>query len=291
MAMFIQKPWYNRIGNVKIVSFANGTDEEIAAMLNAYYANRITWADMGWAVGDTRKIHLNAYTAPSPNSSITIPAQDVTIVIVDHDHTPLASPIGEHSNACITVQFKEALGSTAYNGQDGSIYVSGDADKDFSPITWGTSYMRAFMNSTLLDAFSYTADRGSDTSFKKLIKPSSHYRHTNHNGTTSEEVIDTLFLPSYPEIYGTAAYNYYVATNPVEGTQFSYYMTAANRFKYANNNGIPGSSTLYWWIGSISSQYSASQGYYWCDVLHNKSAACSNGIGTFAGGLAPAFVL
>jgi hypothetical protein len=72
--------------------------------------------------------------------------------------------------------------------------------------------------------------------FKSAIKQSKHYRHTAYNTSTSEEVTDTLFLPSYPEIFGTASYSNYTPTSPVEGTQFKYYETQSNRIKYGNNN-------------------------------------------------------
>lgn len=56
---------------LEIVSFSEGTDAQIKAMLDAYYNDEITWAEMGWNVGDTRKIHLDAMSAPNPNSSST----------------------------------------------------------------------------------------------------------------------------------------------------------------------------------------------------------------------------
>ena len=122
-----------------------------------------------------------------------------------------------------------------------------------------------------------------------MIKPSKHYRHTTYNGTASELVTDTLFLPSYPEIFGTASYQYYVATSPVEGTQFDYYKTSSNRVKYPNNNGNAGSSAVIWWQGSPSSSYNSSGGYRWCLVTTNGSSNYYNGNNAY--GLAPAFAM
>ena len=51
---------------LKIVTFADGTDEEIAAMLEAHYAGDIDIEDY-WNVGDTRKIHLNGIASPNEN--------------------------------------------------------------------------------------------------------------------------------------------------------------------------------------------------------------------------------
>ena len=269
-------------GTVTIVPWSTGTDAEIQAMLDAYYADKLTWAEMGWTIGDTRVIHLDAMQAPNPNSSQTWAAQDITVVIVAHDHTDLATPINGHTKACITCQTREVMNNntSAYN-QVGHIYVNGDSSYDMTFTKWSELYMRTYMNSTVFDAFQST--------FKSMIKPSSHYRHTTYNGTESEQVTDNLFLPSYPEIFGTASYSYYVATNPVEGTQFSYYTTSSNRIKQGNNNGSPNGTSQYWWEGSASSIYGSSDGYYWCFVTTNGSANSDRGTGAL--GLAPAFVM
>ena len=268
---------------LKIVTFADGTDAEIAAMLDAYYNDQITWQDMGWAVGNTRKIHLNSMSAPNPNSSNTWAAQDITLVIVDHEHTDLATAINGHTKACITVQTREVLNNntSGYN-QAGHIYVNGDSAYDTTFTKWSNLYMRTYLNDKVLGAIPSGA-------FKSAIKPSKHYRHTTYNGSVSEEVTDTLFLPSYPEIFGTASYNYYVTTNPTEGTQFKYYQTASNRIKYGNNNGASNGTAQYWWQGSASSRYNSSIGYYWCDV--DSGGTAGNSCGNRALGLAPAFAM
>ena len=98
--------------------------------------------------------------------------------------------------------------------------------------------MRTYLNGVILDAIPIG-------SLKSAIKPSLHYRHTTYNGSTSEQVTDSLFLPSYPEIFGTAGYSYYIPTSPTEGTQFEYYQTSSNRIKYGNNEGSPNSTAQY----------------------------------------------
>ena len=251
-------------------------------MIDAYYADQITWQDMGWAIGNTRTIHLNSMAAPNPNSSNTWAAQDITVVIVAHDHTDLATPINGHTKACITVQTREVLNNntSGYN-QAGHIYVNGDSAYDMTFTKWSNLYMRTYMNNVVLGAI--------PNAFKTMIKPSKHYRHTAYNTSASEQVTDTLFLPSYPEIYGTASYQYYTVTSPVEGTQFKYYETAANRIKYGNNNGTSNGTAQYWWEGSASSYYTSSYGYDWCGVSTDGSA--NRDVGSFARGLAPAFAM
>ena len=147
-----------------IVSFTDGTDEEIAAMLEAYYNDELTWEEMGWAIGDTRKIHLNSFQAPNPNSSQTWAAQDITVVIVAHDHTDLATAINGHTKACITVQTRETLSGTSA-GSQGTIYVDGNAAKDTKFTKWSNLFMRTYLNSKALEAIRYSTGKGSDTSF------------------------------------------------------------------------------------------------------------------------------
>lgn len=270
-------------GSVEIVTWADGTDEQIAAMLDAYYNDQITWDDMGWAIGDVRTIHLDSMQAPNPNSGTTLPSQDITLVILDHDHTDLATSINGHTKACITVQTREVLNNYTNSNSDGinGIYVNGDSSYDTSFTKWSSLYMRTYLNSVVWGAFPST--------FKSAIKESSHYRHTTYNGSASESVTDNLFLPSYPEIFGTESYSYYAVTNPTEGTQFKYFETSSNRIKYGNNNGASNGTAVRWWEGSASSYYRSGSGYYWCVV--NAGGAANDNFGNRANGLAPAFAM
>ena len=161
------------IKNLTIVSFTSGTDSEIKAMLDAYYANELAWEDMGWEVGNTRKIHLNAMTAPNPNSSNTWAAQDITVVIVAHDHTDLATSINGHTKACITVQTRECINNGSGNDGTNGIYVNGDSSYDTTFTKWLNLYMRTYMNNTVLGAIP-------SGDFKSSIKASKHYRLTTN---------------------------------------------------------------------------------------------------------------
>lgn len=271
--------------NVKIVTFHDGTDAQIKAMLDAYYNGTITWAEMGWAVGDTRLIHLNEMNAPSPQAAGSKwAAQDITIVIVAHDHNDLATPINGHTKACITVQTRECMNNNATAWQNsGCIHVNGDSSFDATFTKWANLYMRTYLNGIVLSAIPIG-------DFKSAIKQSNHYRHTTYNGTGSEPVVtDTLFLPSYPEIFGTASNNTYAVTSPVEGTQWKYYETSANRIKYGNNNGSSNGTAQFWWTGSPSKEYNTTYLYQWCCVQTNGLLNRSGGDGACA--LAPAWCM
>ena len=270
---------------VKIVTWAAGTDAEIANMIEAHYADEIDISDY-WSVGDTRLIHLNSMQAPNPNSSETLPAQDITVVIVAIDHNNLAEAINGHTKAAITVQTREVLHehpkNTETTGING-IYVNGTSSVDTTFNKWSDLYMRTYLNSIVLGAIP-------SGNFKAAIKQSKHYRHTTYNGSTSEEVTDYIFLPSYPEIYGTAASSEYTPTNPVEGTQFDYYITTANRYKHGNNNGVPEDPDwgVFWWNGSSGSKEYGDYGYTW-GYVGSTGGDCDRG--DYAHGLAPAWTM
>lgn len=269
---------------VPIVPFADATDEQIKIMLGAYYADLITWEQMGWQVGDTRVIHLDAMQAPNPHAGDTWQAQDITVVIVAHDHTDLATPINVHTKACITLQTRECLNNVTNdwdNRDKNGIYINGTGQSDMTFTKWQNLYARDYLNGTVYDSFSNT--------FKSLIKPSKNNRHTTYNGSESESIVDNLFIPSYPEIFGSESFSYYVPTSPTEGSQFDYYKTASNRVKHGNNNGNSNGTSVNWWNGSASSAYTTTYGYNWCIV--NTTGEPNRNSGSEALGISPAFAM
>ena len=264
---------------VEIVPFSTGTDEQIAAMLEAYYNDDITWEDMNWSIGETRIIHLPSFALPSPGEGVT-DAQDIVVTIVDHDHTDLATPINGHTKACITVQTRELLSRIAGRGL--LVYLDGDSDHATVFTKWSDLYIRSYLNETFYNNVKLN-------NIISLAKLSKHYRHTNYNTSESEIVTDTIFLPSYPEIFGLTVSNNYIPTNPVEGTQFKYFEDiSANKMKSINNNGQSVGEAQSWWIGSPSS-YTYSERYYWELVDFSGEDNCNSGFTPAC--LAPAFCL
>ena len=213
-----------------------------------------------------------------------ISKEDIVIEIVATEHTDLATAINGHSKACITVQTREVLNNYKDSNSDGvnGIYVNGDSSYDMTFTKWSNLYMRTYLKTTAWGAIP-------EGDFKDCIKETHHWRHTNYNTADDEEVYDYLFLPSYPEIFGTASFSYYVPTTHTEGTQFERYATQANRVKQGNNNGVKNGTNVCWWEGSASSYYPSSRGYGWCDVHTTGVADSSTGNGVH--GLAPAFAM
>ena len=264
-------------------NWSNGTDAGIAKALQKHYEDVIDLSEY-WSIGDERMIHLNAMQAASPNGSITLPEQDITVVITAFNHNDLETPINGHTKGCITVQTKECLHNLTGNlDTNGHIYIDGESSQDPTFTKWSELYMRTYLNGIVLNAFHPT--------FKSMIKPSKHYRHTTYNGSASEEVIDNIFLPSYPEVFGTESYSFYVPTDSAEGTQWEYYSNGDNSrlIKYGNNGGQPNNKVQSWWTGSASSYYQSYTGYAWVCVASDGTAG--RYIGDYALALAPAFVL
>ena len=279
-----------------IVSWSTGTDEQITAMIESYYNGDLTLVDIQnvWSVGDTRTIHLNEMTAPNPYSG-TWSAQDITVVILDFDHTTLATPINGKTKSLITVQTRECMNNNNASGEStGHIFVNGDSAKDTSFTKWSNLYMRTYLNSTVFGAIP-------SGSFKSAIKSSINNRLTTNGANpmnggstpdrTTESVTDKLFLPSYPEIFGNISNGLYLCgatPNSEEGTQFSYYATAVNRIKYGNNNGASNGVAQYWWGGSAFSRWD-DNGFYWSYIYQDGETYSASGASACA--LAPCFAM
>ena len=73
---------------LKIVTFADGTNEEILAMIEAHYNDKINLSDY-WAVGDIRTVHLSAMEAIGVGESHR--AQTVQYRISDFEHYDLVT--------------------------------------------------------------------------------------------------------------------------------------------------------------------------------------------------------
>ena len=90
----------------KIVTFADGTDEEIAKMIQAHYNNKINIADY-WAVGDIREISLSAMSATYVGESHL--SGTYKFAIADFDHDDLTTPLNGHTKAAVTLTQVDCL--------------------------------------------------------------------------------------------------------------------------------------------------------------------------------------
>ena len=217
-----------------IVTFADGTDEEILAMIQAHYDDKINLSDY-WAVGDTRTVHLSAMDATGVDESHR--EQDVQFVIGDFEHDELVSAINGHTTAAVTLLQKDCLmdasnESNPVNGSSNTENGYMNSSKTNSG-SWKSCARRTWCNNVYYNALSNTIKNG--------IKEVNKLTSVGNNITTIETVVDKVFLASEIEIFGGAANSY-----AGEGTQYQYYKNAtANRYKMPKWSSNYNSS-IYW---------------------------------------------
>lgn len=254
---------------LKIVTFANGTDEEILAMVQAHYANKINISDY-WAVGDTRSVALSAMSATGVGESHR--AQTVQFVIGGFNHDDLTTPINGHTKAAVTLLQKDCLM---------------DASNASNPVNGGGNKENGYMNSTDTNAGGWKncARRtwcnnvffaSLPSAWQNMVKTVNKKSGTGGGSNSGTEVTaDKIFLPAEIEVFGSTTYS--VAG---EGTQYQYYKNAtANRYKMPK-----------WFSSAVSSVYRERSPYgdnasFFCIVdvrgsADGKSANAAGGVAT-----------
>lgn len=205
---------------LKIVTFAGGTDYEIAKMIQAHYNNKINISDY-WAVGDTRSVSLSAMSATGVGESHR--AQTVQLVILGFEHDDLATAINGHSKAAVSVGLKDCLmdATSASNVNNGSA----DTEKGYMNSTntnvggWKNCARRTWCNNVFFSALPST--------WQSMVKTVNKKVSVGNNSSTIETVQDKIFLAAEIEIFGSTTYSF-----AGEGTQYQYYKNAtANRYK------------------------------------------------------------
>lgn len=257
----------------KIVTFADGTDEEIVAMLKAHYRGVINISEY-WHVGDTRVMHLNAM-AKGTGADETHVAQNMTMVIIGIEHDNLKTPINGKNKAAITLQCKECLGN---NGTSEEGYIFGTSASTSNNDNYSNNPRRNWLNETFINALPNTIQPLVQTIIKKNLA-----NHTNN--TAGPDTEDKAFLTSYSEMFGSTSHRDYKGSPAIEGEQYPYYDTNAKRIKYANSNGIASYKATDYWLRSPSS----SDGSTWMLVENNGEASSVFNNGN--SGIVPAFCL
>ena len=228
---------------LEIVSWASGTDEQIAAMVAAADAGQIDLSDY-WSEGDTRTVSLSSMSATGVGESHA--AQSVQFVLSDPGHFTLAS--GKPCN--FVVNMKDCLKETGYMN---SSNTNSGGWNGCARRTWCNNVFRNAIPSGLRPAF-------------KQFKT----KAATGTGTASTTSTDWFALPSEMEVFGLVTY----ANSSAESgnTQLNYYKTSSNRVKKVNG------SADWWWERSPNSSDSTS----FCMVFRDGSADinyASNGYG------------
>ena len=231
----------------KIVSWADGTDEEVAAMVAAADAGKLNLSDY-WNAGDTRTVHLSAMSAVSGTGE-THAAQDVQFVLTDPGHYTLAN--GKPCN--FVVLQKDCL------KEDGVM-----DSQTTNSVGWDSCPRRTWCNSVYRNAIPST--------LRSIFKQFTTYA-ANGTGSSSVASSDYFALFSEKEVFGSTTYAN--ATAEDNCSQLDYYKTSANRIKRRNG------SAFYWWERSPHSVDS----YTFCFVNTDGNAYWSFAVDNFC--LAP----
>lgn len=214
-----------------IVSWADGTDEEISAMVDAADAGNLNLSDY-WSAGDTRTVHLSEMVGII-NTSETHSEQDVEFVLTDPGHYTLTN-----GNTCnfVVLQKDCLLESGAMNPTDSN---SGG---------WDNSQRRVWCNAVYFYAI--------PDALRGIFKQFSTYA-ANGTGSTSIASTDYFALFSEKEIFGSTTYANSSAES--KNSQLTWFKTSSNRIKFRNG------SAYTWW--GRSSRSGNSNGF--CYVAHS----------------------
>lgn len=220
--------------DLKIVAFADGTDAEIAKMIEAHYAGKINIGDY-WAVGDKRTIHHNAMDATGVSESHK--ANDYDYVIIGIEHDDLVTAINGKTKAAITIQTERMLYldttteyNTSYNVSHECGYINGSSTNSGG---WEGCARRTWCNNVYKKCL--------PTYIQNMMKQVKKLASVGSRSSTIKVSNDYAFLPSEIEVFGSIKYSF-----AGEGEQYQYFKNAtANRYKkpYFSSNFVSG---RYW---------------------------------------------
>ena len=240
--------------SVKIVTWASGTDEEIAAMVEAADAGTINLADY-WAVGDTRTVQLSAMSATGVGESHA--AQQVDLVLMHAGGYTLNTAVASGRTKCsFVVGLKDSLAEAGY--MNSSNTNSG---------SWNGSARRTWCNNVFRNAIPST--------LRAIFKQFKTVTAQTYNGSTNQTSVDYFALPAEREIFDARKYCNQTEYNAL--FQFDYYKTASNRVKKLGKTG----AASHWW--ERSPYYNAST--FFC--LVNGTGGASYDSASDTRGLAP----
>lgn len=231
--------WYKCKKSSGIAPWATGSDAEIKAVVDAYYAGDLSLADIqaAWNIGDEREVTLSAMAATGVGE--THASQTVKFVIMNWGGKTLTN-----NKECLAI-----VGQKNCLKERGYMYKSSTGG-------WDSSARRSWCNDV------YKASIPSD--FRSLFK-----QHKNLSGTKggsssgTQQTTDYFALPAEIEVFGSTTYS--VAG---EGSQFKYYETSANRIKTQGEGG----SANGWWGRSASSGSTL----YFCFVRSDGTASSTS---------------
>lgn len=256
-----------------LVSWSSGTDEQIEAMINAYYDGTFSLADVQtvWHIGDTRNVTLSAMSATGVGESHR--SQTVQLQILGFAHDDLTTTINDKTKALITVDLKNCLRDANVSDTGGTSntehgYMNSSNTNQGG---WTSCARRTWCNNVFFAAL--------PSWLQGLVKYVNKKTSAGNQSSTINTDSDRCFLLSEIEIFGSTTYS-----KTGEGSQYAWYANAtANKYKLPKWSSSSVSDL--WWKRSPDG--SSSTGF--CFVSNNGDANYSSS--SYARGLAPALAL
>lgn len=235
--------------SVKTVTWATGTDAEIADMVAAADAGIINLADY-WAVGEERKVELSAMPATGVGESHV--EQTVTMVLMHKGGYTLANG----KTCSFVVGQKNGLTSQA-GGEYG--YMNPSSTNSGS---WDKCQRRTWCNNIYYNAIS--------VDLRPIFKKFKTVTIEEYSSSTLKTSEDFFALPAEKEVFGGRSYSNATEANAL--FQLEYYKTASNRIKKIGDKG----SASDWWERSPYAGYNGD----FCDVDSYGGAYYDDASGT-----------
>lgn len=245
---------------LKIVTWAGGTDEEIAAMVAAADAGKIDLTEY-WNVGDVRSVNLSAMSATGVGESHV--AQTVQLALVAKD-----TGTANSTNPCYNYQYVTATSGRTYpsfivqqvdglaNGTSGEFGYMNSSNTNSG--SWNGCARRTWCNNVYRNAVPST--------LRGIFKQVGVKTIETYNGSTLQTSNDYFFLPAEKEVFGSVSYSNSTEANAL--SVWPYYNTTANRVKKQGSSGSAGG----WWERSPR----ASDAARFCGVGGGGGAGGSN---------------
>lgn len=196
---------------VKIVTWADGTDEEIANMLEAHYNGDIDIHDY-WTVGESRQIDIGAIAATSDFTDY-YEAQSINMVLVNSGGKELVDPINGKTECAFVLGMDSILA-----GVGGRLALMNPTNTNTGG--WDDCKRRAWCNTNFRNA----VDDDIRGIFKKIVNTTA-----DGNSDTTVDSEDYFFLAAEKEVHGV---NTNASSNAeLELSQFKYFETSANKYR------------------------------------------------------------
>ena len=224
---------YESIPN--LVPWSTGTNDEIVAMVNAYYSGIITLEDIKsvWNLGDKRSVEISAMDAVYVGESHR--SQTVEFEILDFDHDNLTTPRNNITKALISIDTKDCLRDAEvtdtrgyHNTENGYMNPT-----NTSTGSWRNCARRKWCNEIFYNSL--------PKYFKRMVKKVDKLTREGAGSIKLLTDSDYCFLLSLTETLGDFGPSY-----PVEGERYAQFKKLYSYYKLPKWNDSSAVTSEYW---------------------------------------------